>query len=115
MTDAFFKPESGANDEEVSARLSEWDGTPRVLMDEESYIYLASFVPHFTGLIAGPHTFGSPPEARAAVACRVILTPDRRMAEMVLWKQARRLCDEAKYPWDEDDWEIAYLQPVNCC
>jgi hypothetical protein len=115
VSDAFFRPEDGSHDEEVSEKLSEWDGKPRIIMDEESYIFLASFAPHFTGLIAGPHPFGAPEGTRAAVACRVILTPDRARAEMVLWEQARKLCVESNHPWDEDDWEVAFLNPINCC
>lgn len=102
-------------DPELAAKLSEWDGEPRCIMDEPSYLYLMNFLPHYTGLIAGPHPFGAPEHTRAAMLCHIILTPTREEAEQVLWAQARRMCAEANYTYDEDDWEIQYLNPVNTC
>jgi hypothetical protein len=101
--------------EEVAAKLSDWDGEPRSIMDEPSYLYLMGYLPHYTGLIAGPHPFGAPEGVRTSMLCHIILTPTFEEAEGVLWNQARKLCDDANHPWDEDEWEIMWLHPVNTC
>lgn len=100
--DKFFKPE---NEPPAPPAQDE-------LLSPEQLAQLLDYVPSWHACALGPVPFGNTERARITV--NYIICPDRESAEDALNEHIHDACEHWDHPYDEDEWDVLHVVPVNC-
>lgn len=82
-----------------------------ITADIEAISECLRHAPHYHACILGPVPFGQ--ENRILLSINAMVVPSLEDAEMMCWEHIRRACEEYKYEFDSDEWEIVHLKGVN--
>jgi len=103
-------PDSFFNPERTEAPISEWDGTPRLLMDYDQLCAIISIAcPHWRADVTGPPAFGTFVPTRLEFGA--LVAPTRNLALQTIESRLRQCCRLWGREYDEDDWAVE-LYPV---
>lgn len=84
---------------------------PSIIMTQAGIGVFASLVPHWHACIKGPVPFGQLDPFMMEVDG--LIRETREEAEEAIWDHIKGACAAYSTIFDEDDWEILHLLPVN--
>jgi hypothetical protein len=82
------------------------------LLTQNQLCELLEYVPSWHACALGPVPFGE--EERVRISVSYIICDDWADALHALEYRIHEACERWNHPFDEDEWEVMHIEPMNC-